>query len=198
VAAAVVLLIVITAVTTTCAGGGGSDALATDSSFQGSVDQSPFDWEHPLPGGVQVGTLAEAAEVLPFTPLEPKLGTPTEILVMDPTGYATEDMALGLVYDDKSRGRYIVLEESAKVSQADLEGLADITPAPGTTPNPDLSTFRLVTIRDTVTGVFAARNVPRGDHPAVIEWLDGGINILIMGPEGTYTEDILVALANAF
>jgi hypothetical protein len=198
VAAAVVLLIVITAVTTACARGGGSHASATDSPFQGSVDQSPFDWEHPLLGGVQVRTLAEAAEVLPFRPLDPKLGTPKEILVMGPTVYATEDMALCLVYDDDSRGRYIVLEESAKFSQTDLEGLADITPAPGTTPNPDLGTFRLVTIRDTVTGVFAARNVPRGDHPAVIEWLDGGINILITGPEGTYTEDALVGLANDF
>ncbi len=168
----------------------------------GTEPEGGIDWNNPFPDSVAVST-AQAISDVSFTPLVPaNVGTPTRVLVSNPANTPRADREVAFVYNSPTDGQFVVFENVIpSLTQADLEARVQLnnpSPAPGETVSTS-AVFSVVTIRGGTRAVLEVVSPPSSDGmgPNSIEWLNSGVNITIMGPDGTFTPQVATAIANA-
>jgi hypothetical protein len=144
--------------------------------------------DKPLADGVRVGAGLAATPQLPFAPVMPaSIGRPLSVFVRgseDPS-----QRSLALVYQSPAYGRFVVLEESTALTEADLESLA-------ATCHPETGcegSWTMITLATGTRALQIASGVSNG-----VLWLHKDVQLDVYGPAATFTVADAQALANRF
>jgi len=148
-----------------------------------------INFDNPI-SGEAVGSLAEASQYLPFAPLDPQgLGAAQAVYVGAPKEYVDASKALALIYDTEQFGRVDVLEGVPDITP--VQWLASATSWANSNGQPGhYGTAELLSIR---TGVEALLTTSQDGQHSVIEWLDGPIQVEVLGP--TLDRDAVLKIA---
>jgi hypothetical protein len=127
-----------------------------------------------------------AAAYLQFLPLVPAIAGP-RVVVNQPSAIPPDVRAIAYVYNDPHYGVFDVVEQPAETTESDLEGLVRYNPPPGT-PG---TRFTVMTFTDGRTGVLE-----EGAVTVSLRWIQGGVDISIVGPTGSFTTAEALAIGN--
>ena len=138
------------------------------------------DWDHPLEGSVAVASIDQARGSLSFDPRQPEgLGTPLSIFVSASSRVPEpRHRGLAFVYDLPDYGRAVVAETLLQISVADWERNIDSDVSRnGLRGVP--TTAERVTVRG---GASALLLTDATTGRSAIEWVEGTVKFVIMGP----------------
>lgn len=144
----------------------------------------PIDWGNPI-NGVRLASPAEAVTAVSFTPVVPTGSwslVGVFVSMVDPT-----DRSLAYVYDDPVIGRFAVEESRTVRTPADLVTFAEQTGSSGS----DTESASIVSIRRGTTALVVV-----GPNTTYCEYIDGGVDILVIGPSSSFTAASAMAIAN--
>jgi hypothetical protein len=148
-----------------------------------------FDWDNIVRNGLTVDALAEAQGYLSFEPISPRsLGSPLRILVSDPAQFELDARSVGMEFKDPTYGHFWIIENASQTTQKELEGLVDQCKS---SPKCE-GTWSVVDIRDGVRAVLI-----EGPPSTLLEWLESGLRVVVMGSPDEFTGDEAISVANA-
>jgi hypothetical protein len=154
-----------------------------------------FNWEAPEPAGlyIDVTDLSSVDSSLPFTPVEPRLSGLLHAYVTDPAKVEANGMLLLVFYQDSTYGRIVVVEELNQLRQSDLENLLEYNSEPSSE-----AVFSLVKLDDGTEALVETVKTPSKDGLGTnsVELIAGNADITIFGPDGTFTSDLAIPVAN--
>lgn len=149
------------------------------------------DWNKPFPDGVLVPPQAvpTAASEMPFGVVTPSrldglMGT------YERRGPDQAHRAMGYVFQSAKYGRLILTENRAEMTQAQLESLLDHQNDPGSQANLSLVSIHGGAERALIIGPKSGSGVNS------IEWLEGSVEFVLIGPAPAFTDQMAVEVAN--
>jgi hypothetical protein len=153
----------------------------------GEPREPAMDFSAPLAGaGLQVAS-GQAADLLPFTPVDVSvLGTPKATFVTNPQASRPSDRVVAWTFNTSKYGTFDVVEEVSQTTQAELESLAGCDPSTG------------------CEGSWAVDPLASGTNALLIQgsgstaliWLHNGMRFTVMGPPGVFTPGSAEEIAN--
>jgi hypothetical protein len=153
------------------------------------AEHAPKPWLYdPAGSGVSM-TLAEAATVLPFSPVAPPAGVgPSAMLIVsDPNTVDKQDRGIAWLYQDAS-GPFAVIERTAEKTEQDLE--AAVTCQPG-----ELGCSTEGWSLGKLSGGQTALVID-GNMAVSVDWLQNSIEFLVVGPASSFSLDQAMSIAN--
>ena len=155
----------------------------------------PFNWDVPQPEGayIDVSDVSSIESSLAFTPLEPRLGGLLHINATDPAHNLPDGMLLFFFYQDPTYGRIVVKEQLNRTTQSALEGMLVYNDEPTSD-----GVFALVKLGDGTEALVVTQKTASKDGlaPNAVEFLVGSADVTVFGPDGTFTSDLAVPVAN--
>lgn len=139
-----------------------------------------IDWSAPLRDGIALNNAADLGPYVPFTVVDPRLGTPSLIQVDDPTQVPPDLRLVAFVYDNLSGYGLINIEEQQAppgMEQNLEQRAADSAATPS--PDPSAAQFHILSIN--------GQNVLLGsqlNHASTL-WVQGGVLFEVTGPDLT-------------
>jgi hypothetical protein len=97
--------------------------------------------------------------------------------------------AVGWVYNYPGVGHLLITEDRPQMTEQQLEALPSQAPGPGNTAN-----LSLVPIRNGQTALLIGPK--SGIGVTSIEWLEGGVQITILGPSPAFSDSVAVEAAD--
>jgi hypothetical protein len=150
-------------------------------------NDEPLRFDRVFVDDAEVKTVAAARSYVAFNPnVPPSLDPPKSIVLHS----VFRPQALGLVYDDATYGRFVVVEEPSKMTTSDLSELA-ATCDPMTGCEGSWTMTNLV-------GQIPSLLISNPPEVTTIAWLQGTTLLRISGPAETLRPDDAIRLATSF
>ena len=142
---------------------------------------------------MSVTDLSSFSSSLKFTPVEPGLKGLLHTYVTDPNKIQPEGILVYFFYEDPSYGRIVVMEMLNAIDQSAFEGLLVYNDEPTSK-----VVFSIVALHDGTEALVEILKTPSEDglSPNSVRFLAGDADITIYGPDGTFTEDKAIPVAN--
>jgi hypothetical protein len=140
-----------------------------------------------------VTDVSKYAADLSFVPIEPQLGGLINTYLTDPSKVPKDGMLIEYYYQDPTYGLLVVKEILQTIQQSDLEARLSYNSDENFS-----ATFALVSLKDGTEAVLETQKTPSADGlaPNSIEFFEGGADVTIFGPDGTFTSDAATQVAN--
>ena len=154
-----------------------------------STETPTPNWDRPFlsSGAVQLSNISVASD-LAFTPVNsnqlPGLLSTWEQKEADPSLNA-----IGWVYDYPGVGHFLITEERPQMTEQQLEAFPSQAPGQGNTAN-----LSLVPIRNGQTALLIGPKNHIGVNS--IEWIEGGVQVTILGQAPAFTNSVAVQAAD--